>query len=516
MVSVESTDVHGFDSIVFAEKEPRRWLAGSNFGIRSQNVGGAEETAKAGELIHLAIVYGADNSIAIYRNGAPYGQSYSKAELKKFEAGKSRILLGLRHMGAGSGFFSGEIEEARLYDRALTAEEVAASFHAGAVPSITPAEVVAALSPEQRTQRAALVAEIEKLRAEASANPSTEAWAQALTDAATNQANPLHLWAKLENVRDADLPAAWQKLTEPLRTRLDEARKTNRENSKAVWNLAGADYAQWFPYGPGLTPQPLPAGEFSIESEGDRVLDGLAPGGALTDRLSDKHTGILTSPRFKIDTDSISVRAFGTGGAMVRVIVDNYPLPSNPIFPKAILEKSEPGWVRLDTAYRKGSYAYLEFATREDLTRPLQEKKDKAKTKVDSDEPSSFGVEQIVFHDSKDVPAEENSALSPLLDSPAPKSATELAQLYGRVIAEAVTAWRHDQLTEPQRMLLDALVHRGVLPATLAELETARPLVAEYRQLEAGVTAVAPCAGRPRNRRLRRAPVAAWRSSQAG
>ena len=490
VISIESTDVHGFDSIVFAEKEPRHWYPGSNYGVRSQNVGGAAENAKPGELIHMAIVYGADNSIAVYRNGAPYGHSYSKAELKKFEAGKSRVLLGLRHKGAGSGFFSGEIEEARLYDHALTAEEVAASFHAGAVPVITPDQVIAALSPEQRTHRAALTAEIEKLRAEASTNPSTEAWAQALTDATTDSANPLHLWAKLENIGDADLPSAWQKLTEPLRTFRpvgSKARKANRESFKAVWNLTGAEYAKWFPYGPGLTPQPLSAGEFSIEPEGDRILAGLQPGGALTHRLSDKHTGILTSPRFKIDTDSISVRAFGSGGAMVRVIVDNYPLPSNPIFPKAILEKSEPGWVRLDTAYRKGSTAYLEFATREDLTRPLADKKDKVKAKHERDEPSYFGVDQIVFHDGKDVPSEENSPLATLLEGPAPKSAAELAQMYSRVITDAVTAWRNEQLTEPQRMLLDALVHRDVLPTTLAELDTVRPLVEQYHQLEAAV-----------------------------
>ncbi|MDR3405480.1 MAG: DUF1553 domain-containing protein [Chthoniobacter sp.] len=487
VISVESTDVHGFDSIVFAEREPRHWYAGSNFGIRSENVGGPEETAKAGELIHLAIVYGADNSITIYRNGALYGHTYNKAEMKKFEAGKSRILLGLRHKGAGSGFFSGEIEEARLYDRALTAEEVAASFHAGAVPVITPDQVIAALSPEQRAQRAALSAEIEHLRKESAANPSSEAWAQAMADAATNQANPLYLWAQLGSRSEADLSLAWQKLVGPLRARLAEARQTNHDNAKMVWNLAGSDYAKWFPYGPGLTPQPLPAGEFSVEADGDRILDGLAPGGALTARLSDKHTGILTSPRFKIETDSISVRAFGTGGAMARVIVDNYPLPSNPIFPKAILDKSEPGWVRLDTAYRKGSYAYIEFATREDLTRPLQDKKDKSKTKPNQEEPSSFGVEQVVFHDGKDAPSEEYSALSPLLDSAMPQSVDELAQTYRRVIADAVNAWRHNQLTESQRMLLDALVHREVLPATLTEVAAARPLVAQYRQLEADV-----------------------------
>jgi hypothetical protein len=63
----------------------------------------------------------------------------------------------------------------------------------------------------------------------------------------------------------------------------------------------------------------------------------------------------------------------------------------------------------------------------------------------------------------------------------------ELAQTYRQAIADAVTAWRNHQLTEAQRLLLDSLVRHGILPVTLAELETVRPLVAEYRRLEAEV-----------------------------
>ncbi len=297
----------------------------------------------------------------------------------------------------------------------------------------------------------------------------------------------MHLWANLGALSDADFPATWDRLVKPLEAGWEDARKANAANFKPVWNLAGTDYAQWFPYGPGLAKQPLPAGEFTVEPEGDRVLKGLQTGGAFTNRLSDKYTGILTSPRFKIETDSISVRAFGGGGAMVRVIVDNYPLPSNPIFPKAILDKEEPGWVRLDTAYRKGSYAYLEFATREDLTRPLQDKKDKTAAKPDRDDPSWFGVEQVVLHNGNKPPTDETSALAPLLAAPPPRSAAELTQTYRRAITDAVTAWRSHQLTEPQRLLLDGLVRRGILPSKLGELDSVRPLVAEYRRLEATV-----------------------------
>ncbi len=48
-------------------------------------------------------------------------------------------------------------------------------------------------------------------------------------------------------------------------------------------------------------------------------------------------------------------------------------------------------------------------------------------------------------------------------------------------------AWREDRLTEPQRTLLDDFSRSGVLPVTLPELPKARPLVAEYRRLEAAV-----------------------------
>jgi hypothetical protein len=487
VLSVESTDVHGFDAIVFGEIEPRHWTAGSNNGVRSQKVGGPEEEAEANRLVHIAIVYGGDNSITLYRDGNPYGQGYQKSELRKFSAGKARILLGLRHKGAGSGFLKGEIEEARLYDRALNPEQVAASFHTGPSHSFTPEQIAAGLSPKQSQHRAALLAEANQLRASVAADRPGEIWSKAFADAATNSTNPFYLWAKLAKLQDADVSSAWEQVAEPLRAGFDQARETNREKFPQRWDLAGEDYAHWFPYGPGLGSKPVAAGEFSIETDGDRILDALEPGGALTDRLSDKHTGILTSPRFKIETNNISVRAFGSGGAMARVIVDNYPLPQGGIFPKAILEKDEPGWIRIDTSYRKGSYAYLEFATREDLTRPLAEKKEKDKGEPPPETPSHFGVDQVVFHDDPQTPAAECSALTPLLAEAAPHSTKDLADTYSRAIANAATAWRNNQLTEGQRLLLDALVKIGVLPSTLSELDTLRPLVAEYRRLEADV-----------------------------
>jgi hypothetical protein len=482
VISIEGSKVHGFDSIVFAEREPRRWMSGSDHATRSENVGADPEDAAPGTLLHLAIVYRADGSITIYRNGIQLGRSYTKGQLKTYEADASRILLGLRHSGAKNGFFAGEIEEARLYDRSLSVEEVTASFRNG--PSAISKGL---LTDAQQAERAALVRQLSSLR-DAAKSSQTQAWDEMLRDAATNEANPFHFWARLKSTSGDAFAEGWKTLAQKFTTQLEEARAFNRENFRPLWDLAGGDYAKWFPYGSGLPAKPVGPGEFSVVPKGDRVLDQLLPAGIFTNRLSDKHNGLLTSPDFKIASESIHFHAAGGGGSSIRVIVDHYPLPSNPIYPKALLDKVDPSWVRIDTAYRKGSTAYLEFGTREDVTRPLSEKKsDAPKTDRYGDGRSFFAVDRILVSDGKELPREENLALLPLLEGTAPQSPADLAVHYSRVLADAIAAWRDERLSEAQRVLLDFLVRRGVLPVALPDLEKVRPLVAEYRKLEADV-----------------------------
>jgi hypothetical protein len=162
VMTLQSREGKTFDSLVFAERQPKKWLAGSDFHRRTRDlVGAPDETATPGELVHLAIVYHASHNIQVYRNGQPYGEAYAPANPspQTFAAIESEIVFGLRHTGAGNGFFAGEVDEARLYDRALSSEEVAASFRASPT-NITPAELQAAASVEQRQERAQLTEEL--------------------------------------------------------------------------------------------------------------------------------------------------------------------------------------------------------------------------------------------------------------------------------------------------------------------------------------------------------------------
>ena len=483
VITVETESGAIFDAIVFAEKDARRWISGSDNFRRTRSVDGPAETAKPGELIHLAIAYRADGSIALFRNGQPYGVPYTPDAAQPVTFPKTaRLLFGRRHTGGGKAFFTGEIEEARLYDRALTAEEVAASFKAGPV-GVSAGDIAKALTPEQKAKRDALAAELVQAQAELKAKfpeagqpDKADPLAAALADARNNPANPLHAWARLNSLDGDAFTNGWNELAKAWRDQLDAARQHNAQ-FKTEWDFANGDDAKWFRYGPGLgSARP---GEFTVEPDGDRVLKGLLPAAVASHLVSEKHGALFTSPRFKITTDSISVRTAGGKGAMARVIVDNYPLGSNPIFPKAELTKDESGWVRLDTAYRKGSWAYLEFGTADDLTRKLGKNSDAAGR-------SWFAVERVVFHD-KDAPREEPLAPEPLLSQAPPKSVAELATAYERVLTDVMSAWRAGKLTEPQRAWLDFFVRRGLLPATLNGLPTVTPLVVAYRQLEVEV-----------------------------
>ncbi len=163
VLSIQTRDGGRFDAIVFGEREPGKWSAGSDSFRRTKDLNAAPEASPPGALIHVAIVYAADNSITVYRDGKPYAASYTPvgSDLQTFAAGDSEILIGLRHRQAGNGFLRAEVEEARVYERALTGSEVAASYRAG-VENITPEQIAAALSPPERTRHAALLAGILK------------------------------------------------------------------------------------------------------------------------------------------------------------------------------------------------------------------------------------------------------------------------------------------------------------------------------------------------------------------
>jgi beta-fructofuranosidase len=116
-----------FDAVVLGEIAPAKWMPGSDFYRRTkqQQKDFPAETADSKTLVQIAIAY-KDRQITVYRNGSVY-VSYTAEGAERF-AVDSKVLMGLRHTDAmtQNRFFTGSIDDARIYDVALEAAQIAA------------------------------------------------------------------------------------------------------------------------------------------------------------------------------------------------------------------------------------------------------------------------------------------------------------------------------------------------------------------------------------------------------
>ena len=159
------------DGIQYDGGDGRRWRNASTGRFRNADVQGAPEQASEGQVIHIAITYAADHSIRLYRNGKPYGEAYTPnleikaARLQTYVAGEATVSL--------SASKDLELEEVRIYDRALTAEQVEASYRAGA-PNFTPDQLLEVMAPGEKSHTVDLRAELRALRERLDAIPEPE------------------------------------------------------------------------------------------------------------------------------------------------------------------------------------------------------------------------------------------------------------------------------------------------------------------------------------------------------
>ena len=161
-ISIQTPGGQVFDSIVFGEREAGHWMAGSNGFVRTKSFAGTAETEANRRPVHVAITYRADGTITGYRNGRPYGKPY-KTGFAPFAAGNAEVVFGLRHAPVGGNkMLSGRILEARLYDRLLSPQAVAAA--AGQPSSFVPLkQLLAAMSPVERKTHAKLKNQLDVL-----------------------------------------------------------------------------------------------------------------------------------------------------------------------------------------------------------------------------------------------------------------------------------------------------------------------------------------------------------------
>lgn len=121
-------DLAEFDGIVFGEARPRTWMPGSHLFHRTDTRQDAwpQETAGPEQIVQVAIAYQGSH-ITLYRDGQ-HVVDYETDRAHVFET-PLRVAIGIRHLmpfGVPPERFVGNVDEARIYDRGLSGEEIAA------------------------------------------------------------------------------------------------------------------------------------------------------------------------------------------------------------------------------------------------------------------------------------------------------------------------------------------------------------------------------------------------------
>ena len=166
VVTVQDLRGDVFDAIVYGERERRRWIAGSDHFRRTDDVDGDAEQQAGERPVHVAVVYDGEGTVTLYRDGEPYGLPY-RTGVARFPAGDAQVLVGLRHGDRAQGrALRGVVTAARLYDRALSAGELAAS--ASGRPYVSRSRVVESLPEADRARVQRLDQQLAALDAERS------------------------------------------------------------------------------------------------------------------------------------------------------------------------------------------------------------------------------------------------------------------------------------------------------------------------------------------------------------
>lgn len=164
VISIQTRNGVLFDAIVYGERDPRQWMAGSNGFTRTQGFSGPQESEAADRPVHVAITYEPDGRIVGYRDGKPYGKPYRSGGIQPFQAGQTIVSFGLRHLPAGGNrMLNARIVRAQLYDKALSADEIAASARQAPF-FVSERQVIAELNAEQQSELGRLAQQAQQVK----------------------------------------------------------------------------------------------------------------------------------------------------------------------------------------------------------------------------------------------------------------------------------------------------------------------------------------------------------------
>jgi hypothetical protein len=209
--------------------------------------------------------------------------------------------------------------------------------------------------------------------------------------------------------------------------------------------------------GAGLAEEATKAGEFSLTTDGDSILEELHPAGRFTDLLSRKDRAVLQTKVFRNEGGTLWLRCAGAGEARVRYIVQNYPRTGTVHKTLEFKKDSSLRWQKLDLDYWKGDDVFIECSTAAD--RPVDAGSEDAE--------SWFGITEAVVLPAGVTPPEPQATGS---------------------VRAAVEAWAAGKCSNAEAELLTRALREKKLPNSLKALPESASLLKKYRELASQLT----------------------------
>ena len=259
-------------------------------------------------------------------------------------------------------------------------------------------------------------------------------WVAALSeDSVRNPSNPMHAWDTLNGGGSSP----FQERREKSLAKSTEAKHIAEEaiaDTVLFKDFSDGNFNGWYVSGEAFGELPSHRGEWESTSVSPQIVErGAAHSGLLGGRLK----GVLRSPDFILQHDSILYRAAGHGG-QIRLIVDGFTMD---VFNKLLfaghefkVDQDRFGWIRQtkDVGRYKGHRAHIELID-------------------DGDGDGWLAVEQIRFaNETANLPKIPNALDTAILADARITSIESLATAYGLRWNEAIEGFRNKSLTEAQ------------------------------------------------------------------
>jgi hypothetical protein len=313
-----------------------------------------------------------------------------------------------------------------------------------------------------------------------------KAWVAALNGSAALE-EPLSPWLTLAKT-PAPTATVWENLRAQSQKERTERRAYNAERFVPFGDFRGTRNASaenggdpmktwqgWGSEGLGLEEGCVPAGEFAILPDGDRVLTAIYPAGLYTHLLSERLNGSLRSPILPKEKRFLSVEVMGGKSAQARSIPDFRQLGETPYN----IDRARPGWMRIGKSDRDEK-VYVDIVTRADNIRNPYRSDDTNP----AEQRSFFGVTRAYLHDGDENPKDELLHLTALFGLPAPQSPDEAARRCAEILQKAIQSWAAENASDADARWLDALIRHGLFRVDINASSRLKDLVMQYREAE--------------------------------